>query len=104
MGAAEAVFTPRKTPIQAGSNASGNAILQATVQVLQKEGLAKITTKKAARAGVSIGTHYQYFPNKGSLLHLLLRQQLDSFELNFGKACTEKLTEMAEVIGLSLPG
>ena len=106
MGAAEAVLNPRKTPIQARSNASVNAILQATVQVLQKEGLAKITTKKvAARAGVSIGTLYQYFPNKGSLLYLLLRQQLDSFELNFGKACSEvrgeKLTEMAEVLALA---
>ena len=106
MGAAEAVITPRKTPIQARSNASVNAILQATVQVLQKEGLAKITTKKvAARAGVSIGTLYQYFPNKGSLLYLLLRQQLDSFELNFGKACAEvrgeKLTEMADVLALA---
>ena len=106
MGAAEAVLNPRKTPIQARSNASVNAILQATVQVLQKEGLAKITTKKvAARAGVSIGTLYQYFPNKGSLLYLLLRQQLDSFELNFGKACSEvrgeKITEMAEVLALA---
>ncbi len=106
MGAAEAVLTPRKTPIQARSNASVNAILQATVQVLQKEGLAKITTKKvAARAGVSIGTLYQYFPNKGSLLYLLLRQQLDSFELSFGEACAEvrgeKLTEMAEVLALA---
>lgn len=103
MAAAEAVLNPRKTPVQARSNASVNAILQATVQVLLKEGLAKLTTKRiAVRAGVSIGTLYQYFPNKSSLLHLLLRQQLDSFELNFGKACTEvrggKLIEMAEAL------
>ena len=106
MGTSEAVLTPRKTPIQARSNASVNAILQATVQVLLKEGVARITTKKvAARAGVSIGTLYQYFPNKGSLLFLLLRQQLGAFELNFGKACTEvrgeKLTDMADVLALA---
>ena len=103
MPAAEAVLNPRKTPVQARSNASVNAILQATVQVLLKEGLANFTTKKvAARAGVSIGTLYQYFPNKSSLLHLLVRQQLDSFELNFSKACIEvrgrKLSEMAELL------
>ncbi len=106
MAAAEAVLSPRKTPIQARSHASVNAILQATVQVLLKEGAARITTRKvAARAGVSIGTLYQYFPNKGSLLFLLLRQQLDSFELDFGKACTEvrgeKLTDMADVLALA---
>ena len=103
MAAAEAVLNPRKTPIQVRSQASVNAILQATVQVLRKEGLAKLTTKKiAARAGVSIGTLYQYFPNKNALLHLLLRQQLASFELHFGDACMEvrgrKLAEMAEVL------
>jgi len=99
----EAALKPRKTPIQARSNASVNAILQATVQVLLKEGVAKITTKKvAARAGVSVGTLYQYFPNKDSLLHVLFRQQLASFESNFANACAavrgSKLTEMAEVL------
>ena len=99
----EAALRPRKMPVQARSHASVNAILQATVQVLLKEGAAKITTKRvAARAGVSVGTLYQYFPNKSSLLHVLFRQQLDSFELNFGKACAAvrgaKLTEMAELL------
>ena len=103
MEAVQAAITPRKTPVQARSNASVNAILQATVQVLLKEGIAKITTKRvAARAGVSIGTLYQYFPNKGSLLHVLFRQQLDSFELNFYAACIAvrgaKLTQMAEAL------
>ena len=103
MGAADMALKPRKTPVQERSNASVNAILQATVQVLLKEGIAKITTKRvAARAGVSIGTLYQYFPNKNSLLHVLFRQQLDSFELNFHKACTAvrgaKLIEMAEAL------
>ncbi len=103
MRAAEAALKPRKTPVQARSHASVDAILQATVQVLVKEGVAKITTKRvAARAGVSVGTLYQYFPNKGSLLHVLFRQQLDSFEVNFDKACNAvrgaKLAEMAEVL------
>ena len=103
MGAVEAGLKPRKTPLQARSNVSVNAILEATVQVLRKEGVARLTTKRVAtRAGVSIGTLYQYFPNKNSLLHVLFKQQLDSFESNFDKACTAvrgaKLAEMAEVL------
>lgn len=103
MRKAETVLKPRKTPIQARSSASVNAILQATVQVLLKDGVAKITTKRvAARAGVSVGTLYQYFPNKSSLLHVLLRQHLNSFAVNFEEACTvvrgAELVEMAEVL------
>ena len=103
MTAAEAQLAPRKTPVQARSTASVTAILQATVQLLTKEGVAKITTRRvAARAGVSIGTLYQYFPNKNSLLYVLVRQQIESFEVNFDKACTAvrgaTLTEMAEVL------
>jgi AcrR family transcriptional regulator len=103
MRTVEAALKPRKTPIQARSHASVNAILQATVQVLTKEGVGKITTKRvAARAGVSIGTLYQYFPNKSSLLYVLYRQRLDSFAVGFEQACTQvrgaELTEMAEVL------
>ncbi len=103
MRTAEPVLSPRKTPTQERSNASVDAILQATVQVLLKEGAGKITTKKiASRAGVSIGTLYQYFPNKNSLLYVLFRQQLESFEQNFNEACMQvrgaTLREMAEVL------
>ncbi len=109
MATAGVVLNPRKTPTQARSNASVDAILQATVQVLQKEGVAKITTKRvAARAGVSIGTLYQYFPNKQSILHVLLRQQIEAFEANFGQACAAvhgaKLTEMAEALASAFVG
>jgi AcrR family transcriptional regulator len=103
MRTVEAALKPRKTPTQARSKASVNAILQATVQVLVKEGFARITTKRiAARAGVSVGTLYQYFPNKSSLLFVLYRRQLDSFAVNFQQACTAahgaELSEMAEAL------
>ncbi len=59
----------RKEPSQARSTALVTAILQAAVQVLEQEGMQRFTTARVAeRAGVSVGSLYQYFPNKASLL------------------------------------
>jgi AcrR family transcriptional regulator len=81
---------PRKTPRQARSTSSVEAILQATVQVLLKDGRSKLTTTRIAkRAGVSVGTLYQYFPNKSSLLQALLKEHLDSVALAVETACED---------------
>ncbi len=70
---------PRKSPVQARSAASVDAILEATVQVLVSTGKERLTTTRVAeRAGVSVGTLYQYFPNKSSLLQAVLNRHLDS--------------------------
>lgn len=46
-----------------------SAILEATVQVLVQQGADKLTTSRVAeRAGVSVGTLYQYYPNKAALI------------------------------------
>ncbi len=72
-----AVPEPRKTPVQARSTASVDAILQATIQVLLHIGKERLTTTRVAdRAGVSIGTLYQYFPNKTALLQAALKRHL----------------------------
>lgn len=69
---------PRKTPRQARAGVTVDAILQATIQVLLAEGAARLTTTRVAeRAGVSVGTLYQYFPHKQALLYALLRRQLE---------------------------
>ncbi|WP_370521033.1 TetR family transcriptional regulator [Pantoea sp. BAV 3049] len=48
------------------------AILQAATQVLAREGVQRFTTARVAEAaGVSIGSLYQYFPNKAALLFRL---------------------------------
>jgi len=74
----QAPLEPRKTPIQARSTASVNAILDATIQVLLKLGKERLTTTRVAlRAGVSVGTLYQYFPNKSALLQAALKRHLD---------------------------
>jgi len=59
----------RKTPSQARSAWTVDLILQAAAQVLEARGEDELTTKRVAkRAGVSIGTLYQYFPNRDALL------------------------------------
>ena len=70
---------PRKSPVQARSAASVEAILDATLQVLLAVGKERLTTTRVAkRAGVSVGTLYQYFPNKSSLLQAALRRNLET--------------------------
>src|SRR4051794_40931225 len=83
---AQALLEPRKSPVQARSAASVEAILEATIQVLLDVGKERLTTTRVAlRAGVSVGTLYQYFPNKRALLQAALRSHLaevmDSVEL-----------------------
>jgi len=62
----------RKQPKQARSNDLVSAVLDAAVQVLTTEGAQRFTTARVAeRAGVSVGSLYQYFPNKAAILFRL---------------------------------
>jgi AcrR family transcriptional regulator len=61
--------TPRKRPKQERSQATVEAILTATTRILTEQGHAQFTTNRVAElAGVSIGSLYQYFPNKEALI------------------------------------
>ncbi len=62
-------LSPRKRPQQRRSRVTIDTIFEATIQVLLTNGLDGITTIQIAdRAGVSVGSVYQYFPNKRALL------------------------------------
>jgi AcrR family transcriptional regulator len=91
--ASQIVLEPRKLPVQARSNASVSAILEATVQVLLDVGKERLTTTRVAqRAGVSVGTLYQYFPNKSALLQAVLRNHLESIAQALEAVCREEKT------------
>lgn len=86
-----AVLEPRKSPVQARSAASVDAILEATIQVLLSVGKERLTTTRVAlRAGVSVGTLYQYFPNKGALLQAALKRHLDEVTAAVEQVCREQ--------------
>lgn len=78
-------LAPRKKPRQMRSQATVDAILQATARVLLARGWAKTTTNHvAARAGVSIGTLYEYFSGKEALAAALAERHLDEAEARLG--------------------
>lgn len=65
-------ISARKRPLQARSSQLVAAILEAAVRVLARDGAHRFTTARVAEAaGVSVGSLYQYFPNKQSILFRL---------------------------------
>ncbi|MDE1178299.1 MAG: TetR/AcrR family transcriptional regulator [Edaphobacter sp.] len=73
----DANLSPRKKPRQARSQVTVDAIFEATIQVLLVEGLQRLTTIRVAeRAGTSVGTLYQYYPNKQALLFAVLQRHV----------------------------
>lgn len=68
---------PRKQPVQDRSKATVDVILLAAAQVFEDYGYSAGTTNRiAARAGVSIGTLYQYFPSKEAIAVALLERHI----------------------------
>jgi AcrR family transcriptional regulator len=68
---------PRKPPVQKRSRATVNDILSAAAQVFETHGYASGTTNRiAVRAGVSIGTLYQYFPSKEAIAVAMLEKHI----------------------------
>ena len=81
-------FEPRKTPVQTRAAVTVEAISEATIQVLLSHGGDRLTTTRVAeRAGVSVGTLYQYYPNKKSLLFAVLEDHLDKVTVAVETAC-----------------
>jgi AcrR family transcriptional regulator len=101
-------LAPRNVPKQARSEATVEVILEAAAQVFERHGYAAGTTNRIAeRAGVSIGSIYQYFPNKDAILVALVRRHIDEgmaalgpqlARLEAGSSFDEVLSELVEAM------
>jgi AcrR family transcriptional regulator len=69
----------RRNPKQARAQATVNAVLEAAFQILEEDGEARLTTNLIAeRAGVSIGTLYQYFEDREAILAAMGQRQAEA--------------------------
>jgi AcrR family transcriptional regulator len=76
----------RKTPTQSRALKTREAIVEAAFQLLTKEGEAAVTTNRIAeRAGVSVGSVYQYFNDKDAILLALINRERDAMAARIGK-------------------
>jgi len=70
--------TPRRIPRQQRSQVTVEAIFEAVAQIVATQGEEALTTNRIAeRAGVSVGSLYQYFPSKEAILSAMLDQHCD---------------------------
>jgi AcrR family transcriptional regulator len=70
-------LSPRKKPAQSRAAVTVHAILEGAANILERQGLEGYTTNEiAARAGVSIGSLYQYFPNKDAVTIALIEREM----------------------------
>jgi AcrR family transcriptional regulator len=86
---------PRKIPLQNRAAATRDAILQAAALILQREQFSAFNTNRVAEvAGISIGSLYQYYPNKAALLTALTIEQHAQLLVKIEKAIaqTQKLS------------
>lgn len=82
---------PRKTPSQPRSEETVASIIEAAAQILEADGFDGFNTNAvAARAGVSIGSLYQYFPGKDALTVALIRRETTRFHEDIAVALTKR--------------
>jgi AcrR family transcriptional regulator len=96
------VIKPRKEAHQDRSKATVEAILRAAARILVKSGYEPMTTNRVAEAaGVSVGSLYQYFPNKQAILYRLqvdewekTGERIDAILCDAGRPPTQRLREL----------
>jgi AcrR family transcriptional regulator len=92
----------RKTPRQARSRVTVEAILDAAAHILGERGWAGLTTNVVAEvAGVSIGSLYQYFPNKLALVEAVRRRHFEEVLAALRAGADEALARPARIAALA---
>lgn len=91
-----ASLKPRKLPQQSRAQQTVATILEAAALVLETKGADGLNTNLVAqRAGVSVGTLYQYFPNKDALIVALSKREQAVFLAEAGGALNERTGQSA---------
>ncbi len=93
----QSIENKRRIPHQARATETVAAILEGAAQVLDAGGLAGFTTNAVAeRAGVSIGTLYQYFADKNALLRAIAEREMGATRAAVAKALRKETEDTAE--------
>jgi AcrR family transcriptional regulator len=94
-------LSPRKAPRQSRSQATVTAILDATARILVERGFGAASTNAVAeRAGVSVGSLYQYFPSKEALVSALHVRHGEQMMAVIQRALTKAMdATLAEAVG-----
>ena len=72
-------ISPRKKPVQERAKETVETIITATAHILDKEGFEKVSTNKIAeKAGISVGSLYQYFPTKDAIFAFMMDRYVQS--------------------------
>jgi AcrR family transcriptional regulator len=80
-------LNPRKLASKVGAKETVKSILDAAALILEQEGFEHYTTNRiAGRAGVSIGSLYQYFPNKDAITITLIERESESLLVRIEEA------------------
>ena len=91
--------SPRKSPLQERSRRTVERILDAAARIFHEEGYAGATTNDIAdEAGVSVGSLYQYFPNKDALLVALTKRHIEATTAGL----TELLATLNRAVGFDV--
>lgn len=103
MSAPVTMLKARKLPVQDRSRATREALHAAAIQVLMRDGVRQCTTTRVAeRAGVSVGSLYQYYPNRDALLAAVLSEHLtgiaDAMSAALAAACGKPVAEVAAAL------
>lgn len=89
---------PRKQPRQRRSAETVDRILEAAARIFDERGYRATTTNHVAEAaGVSIGSLYQYFPNKDALLVALAEHHIDEVAAQFGDRLARLRTDVPDL-------
>ena len=96
---------PRKKPVQSRAVETYACILEAAAQLVERHGVAAFNTNLVAeRAGVSIGSLYQYFPGKDALLIALMRREKERFgeDAQAALAAADGRAALAHLVGAAV--